>query len=79
MYKSNGKQAKMSGLIEVKNPKDLYLSPEEARAARISAEFREKPAQPKDIVGDADSLREHILRLSLFPNIYNKLTVRSGF
>ena len=79
MFRTQAGRAKVPALIEVKNPQDLYLSPEEARAARISAEFREKPAQPKDIVGDAQSLREHILRLSLFPNIYNKLTVRSGF
>jgi hypothetical protein len=71
--------AKKSGLIEVRDPKDLNQSPEEVRAARISAEFRERPAKVQDYIGEAQSLREHILRLSLFPNIYNKLTVRSGF
>jgi hypothetical protein len=79
MFRTKSGRAKVPGLIEVRNPKDLYLSPEEARAARISAEFREKQAQPKDVVGEAQSLREHILRLSLFPNIYNKLSIRSGF
>jgi len=76
MYRPTPKKA---GLIEVRDPKDLYLSPEEVRAARISAEFRERPAKVLDCIGEAQSLREHILRLSLFPNIYNKLTVRSGF
>jgi hypothetical protein len=79
MFRTQPGRAKVPGLIEVRDPADLYLSPEESRAARISAEFREKPAQPKNTVGDAQGLREHILRLSLFPNIYNKLTVRSGF
>ena len=76
MYKPTAKKA---SLIPVNDPKDLYLSPDESRAARISAEFRERPAKVLDCVGEAQSLREHILRLSLFPNIYNKLTVRSGF
>lgn len=76
MYKPT---AKKSALIPVKDPQDLYLSPEQSRAARISAEFRERQAKVPDAVAEAQSLREHILRLSLFPNIYNKLTVRSGF
>jgi hypothetical protein len=76
MYKPT---AKKSALIPVKDAKDLYLSPDEARAARISAEFRERPAKVLDNIGEAKSLREHILRLSLFPNIYNNLSIRSGF
>lgn len=76
MYKPTAKKA---ALIEVRNPKDLYLSPEETRAARISAEFRDRPAKVLDCVAEAQSLREHILRVSLFPNIYNKASVRSGF
>ena len=54
---------------------DLDVSPAEARAARISAEFRDRPAKVKDYIAPANTLREHILRLSLFPNIYNRKTV----
>lgn len=80
MYHSTGnKPAKRSGLIQVNDAKNLNQSPDQVRASRISAEFRERPAKVHDYVGEAQSLREHVLRLSLFPNIYNKLSVRSGF
>ena len=58
-------------LISVK-PEDINQSPSEARRARISAEFRERPAKVHDQVGPARSMREHILQLSLFPNLHNK-------
>lgn len=56
---------------------DLFnRDPSEVRAARISSLHREKHPAVKDYVGEAKSLREHILRLSLFPNIHNRSTVR---
>ena len=62
-------------LITVK-PGALDQSPEEVRSARISSLHREKPVVVKDYIGPAKSLREHILRLSLFPNIHNRTTVK---
>jgi len=62
-------------LISVK-PGALNQSPEEVRSARISSLHREKPPAVKDYIGPAKSLREHILRLSLFPNLANRTTVR---
>ena len=67
----------MKGLISVK-PEDLKQSPEEARRARISAEFRERPAKVHDQVGPARSMREHILQISLFPNPFNSRMLRSN-
>lgn len=64
-------------LIAVK-PSDLHQSPDEARRARISAEFRERPAKVHDQVGPARTMREHILRLSLFPNVYNSRMLRTN-
>lgn len=60
--------------------------PLQVRAARISAEYREEKARPaemskidyRDTVGPAKSLREHVLRMSLFPNIFNRSTVLSS-
>ena len=62
-------------LISVK-PGMLHQDPSEVRSARISSVFREKPPAVKDYIGEAKSLREHILRLSLFPNLANRSTVR---
>ena len=64
-------------LISVK-PEDLKQSHYEARSARISSVYREHrhPPAVKDYVGDAKSLREYVLRLSLFPNLANRNTVR---
>jgi hypothetical protein len=64
-------------LISVK-PEDINQSPSEARRARISAEFRERPAKVHDQVGPARSMREHILQLSLFPNVYNARMLRTN-
>lgn len=63
-------------------PKDaLNVGPFETRASRISAMYREaqKPVVVHDYIGPVQSLREHILKLSLFPNLYNKNEIRSGF
>jgi len=61
-------------------PGVLDQGPGEVRAARISAVYRDhlNPVKVHDYVGPAQSLREHILRLSLFPNIYNRSTVVSS-
>lgn len=67
-----------SSVISVK-PEDVKQSPEQARTARISAEFRERMPVVHDYIGEAKSLREHILKLSLFPNLYNKETMKSSF
>jgi len=60
--------------------------PLQVRASRISAEYREEKARPAEMakidysetVGPAKSLREHVLRMSLFPNIFNRSTVRAS-
>jgi hypothetical protein len=64
-------------LISVK-PENLNQSPDEARRARISAEFRERPAKVHDQVGPARSMREHILQMSLFPNLHNARMLRTN-
>jgi hypothetical protein len=64
-------------LINVK-AEDLNQSPYEARRARISAEFRERPARVHDQVGPARSMREHILQMSLFPNLHNARMLRTN-
>jgi hypothetical protein len=79
MY-SHAKHPKVltSSVIPVK-PEDIKQSPEQARSARISAEFRERTPVVHDYIGETRSLREHILKLSLFPNLYNKETMKSSF
>lgn len=67
-----------SGLISVK-PEDLKQSPEDARRARIASEFRERMPVVHDYIGETKSLREHILKLSLFPNLHNRETMKSSF
>jgi|688.fasta_scaffold07436_23 hypothetical protein len=49
------------------------------QAARISAVYHDKTEKkaPKATVGKRDSLRERILSMSLFPNLYNKKFVQS--
>jgi hypothetical protein len=45
----------------------------EAQAARIASVYRErKTLSHPGGYGEANALREQILKLSLFPNIYNK-------
>jgi hypothetical protein len=71
----------MKGLLSIK-PSDLNQSPEEARRARISSVYREKPEKVHDCIGPAfgpGSLREQVLRLSLFPNIFNSKMVKNEF
>ena len=63
-------------LIHNVRPDIFNQDPSEVRSARISALHREKPPAVKDYIGEAKSLREHILRLSLFPNTHNKATIR---
>ena len=67
-----------SSVINVK-PEDIKQSPAQARTARISAEFRERTPVVHDYIGETKSLREHILKMSLFPNLYNKETMKSSF
>jgi hypothetical protein len=58
----------------------LNQDPEAVRASRISAVFREERRPVKihnrNTVGDVTSLREQILKTSLFPNVFNRSTVR---
>ena len=61
----------------------LDQSPEEARSARISAVYREEKRGPpktdmRNTIGPAASLREMILRASLFPNVFNRSTIKSS-
>ena len=60
----------------------LEVSPAQARSARISTVYREQKHPVKvdnrNTVGPARSLREHILSMSLFPNLYNRSTVLSS-
>ena len=63
---------KEASLIPVKSStfeRDLFHE----QAARISAVYHDKTEQraPKESVGEKHSLRKKILKLSLFPNIYN--------
>ena len=52
---------------------ELNRSEQESEAARISSLHKEKTIKPKgELVGNAKSLRERILSISLFPNIINK-------
>lgn len=45
----------------------------EEQAAKISAIYKDKQVMPrKPMVGNATTMRERILCMSLFPNIYNK-------
>jgi len=44
-----------------------------AEAAKIKDMYLDKPYKPKPgSMGPVKSLREHILSMSLFPNVYNK-------
>ena len=53
----------------------------EVRAARISSVYHDEhhpvKVDRRNTVGDTRSLREQILKVSLFPNIYNRSTVKS--
>lgn len=57
----------------------LRQDPEAVRSARISAVFREqrRPVMihNSNTVGDADSLREQVLKTSLFPNVFNRSNI----
>ena len=68
----------------------LFRSPEAARANRISSVHSSaymhkiytdaiEPKLMKHYEGPARSLREHILKLSLFPNIHNRETMLKEF
>jgi len=68
----------------------LFRSPEAARSNRMSAMRSSaimhktytdavEPKLMKHYEGPARSLREHILKLSLFPNIHNKETMLKEF
>ena len=60
----------------------LNQGPEAVRASRISAVFREERRPVKvdrsNTVGPTASLREQVLRVSLFPNLYNRSTIVSS-
>ena len=60
----------------------LNQDPEAVRASRISAVYREQKNPVKiynsNTVGPTASLREQVLRVSLFPNIYNRSTIVSS-
>jgi len=57
---------------------ELFRNEVDERSAAIASEYnKKKPAPEKPFVGQAKSLREHVLRLSLFPNIYNRSTLLS--
>lgn len=48
----------------------------EEQAARIASEYKKKEAPvKKSQVAPVQTLRERILSMSLFPNIYNKASV----
>jgi hypothetical protein len=57
---------------------ELFRNEVDERSAAIASEYnKKKPTPEKSFVGPAKSLREHVLRLSLFPNIYNRSTLLS--
>ena len=52
---------------------ELDRSEHEEQAARIRAIHLDKKSEPRNpSVGKASTLRERILAMSLFPNLYNK-------
>ena len=52
---------------------ELDRSEQEEQVAKIRAIHLDKKPEPKgSLVGNATTMRERILALSLFPNIYNK-------
>jgi hypothetical protein len=68
----------------------MFRSPSEVRSNRISAmksstmmhkmyTDAQEPKLMKHYTGPARSLREHILKLSLFPNIHNRETMLKEF
>jgi hypothetical protein len=68
----------------------IFRSSEEVRSNRISAmkgsaqmhkiyTDAQEPKLMKHYTGPARNLREHILKLSLFPNIHNKETMLKEF
>jgi hypothetical protein len=68
----------------------MFRSAEEVRSNRISAmkgsahmhkvyTDAQEPKLMKHYTGPARSLREHILKLSLFPNIHNRETMLKEF
>lgn len=68
----------------------LFRSPEDVRSNRISSikssthmhkvyTDAQEPKLMKHYTGPARSLREHILKLSLFPNIHNRETMLKEF
>jgi hypothetical protein len=66
------KGAKRGEVIPAHIP-ELARDPAMAQSARISAVHKVKPAAvPAGQVGPVASLRERILAISLFPNVYNR-------
>ena len=66
-----------SGIFRIKAG-SLERDEFEERAAKISAEHKRKDAKPVEpSVGPVESMREKILRLSLFPNIYNSRMIHT--
>jgi len=57
---------RISSLLSAEHMRKMYLEAAEPRLM-------------KQYVGPARSLREHILKLSLFPNIHNKETMLKEF
>lgn len=76
--------------VTIPDKQDLFRSPEAARSSRISAmksrsdihklyTDAQEPKLMKHYVGPVRSLREHILKLSLFPNLHNNKELKEGF
>lgn len=78
MYSHASHPRVLSSVIPVR-PEDIKQSPEEARRARISSEFRERTPVVHDYIGPTRTLREHILKMSLFPNLHNHDTMKRSF
>jgi hypothetical protein len=66
------KKAKRGEVVPVGMP-EIDKDPATAQSARISAVHKVKPAAvPQGQVAPVASLRERVLSISLFPNVFNR-------
>ena len=68
-----------SGVFPVKLS-ELERDEAEERRAKISAEYKRKDPKPKEPnVAPYETMRERILKLSLFPNVFNRRSLLDNY
>ena len=68
-----------SGVFPVKIS-ELERDEAQERAAKISSQYKRKDPKPKKPnVAPYETMRERILKLSLFPSIYNKRSLLDNY